>query len=154
MDDQHAYLFDPSFDHRLDHCHLMLARFPITATEINNVVTAFYAKVRNDRTLGPIFAKHVIDWPTHEAKIAGFWRNAILLERTYSGNPMQVHQAAGNVHAEHFPMWLALFDQVLEQELEKDAATAWSALAHRIGRGLSMGLTPSINSHDGPPKLN
>ncbi|MEP5152597.1 group III truncated hemoglobin [Planktotalea sp.] len=129
----------------------MLARFPISPEQIDTVVEKFYAKVRDEKTLGPIFAKHVQDWPNHEAKIAAFWRNAILLERSYSGNPMQVHQSTGNVHAEHFEPWLALFDQVLDQELDDDIAKAWSALAHRIGRGLSMGLTSTKDGNAGPP---
>ena len=131
----------------------MLARFEITAQEIDCVTTAFYAKVRTHDTLGPIFAAHVKHWPTHEAKIAGFWRNAILLERSYSGNPMQIHKAAGNVHAEHFPIWLALFDEVLEQTLAPEVARAWSALAHRIGRGLSMGLAPVVKAGGAQPKF-
>ena len=130
----------------------MLARFDITADEIERVTTIFYAKIRGHETLGPIFASHVKKWPSHEAKIAGFWRNAILLERSYAGNPMQVHKAAGNVHAEHFPVWLSLFDDVLKQNLDAQTARAWSALAHRIGRGLSMSLTPVAGkASDAPP---
>ena len=131
----------------------MLARFDITAAEIDRVTTAFYAKVRVHDTLGPVFAKHVEKWPNHEAKIAGFWRNAILLDRTYNGNPMQIHKAAGNVHAAHFPIWLDLFDQVLAENLTPDIAQSWSVLAHRIGRGLSMGLTPATKTSDAPPSL-
>ncbi|MGH1576856.1 group III truncated hemoglobin [Planktotalea sp.] len=131
----------------------MLARFDVTAQQIRDVTTAFYAKVRQHPTLGPIFARHVTDWPSHEAKIAGFWRNAILLERSYDGNPMQAHKTAGNVFAKHFPIWLALFDETLLQMLPIETAQAWSALAHRIGRGLSMGLTPVSSAGDAPPKL-
>lgn len=131
----------------------MLARFPITPDQIGKVTTAFYARVRAHPTLGPVFAAHVRDWPSHEQKIQGFWRNAILLERSYAGNPMQAHKEAGNVHAEHFPLWLALFDEALGEQLEPDIARAWSALAHRIGRGLSMGLTPVTTSGDAPPRL-
>lgn len=121
----------------------MLARFAVTSAEIDHVVNVFYAKVRSDQTLGPIFAAHVADWPSHEAKIAGFWRNAILLERSYSGNPMQAHQAAGDVRAEHFSIWLSLFDEVLAMTLPDETAKAWSHLAHRIGRGLRMGMVPT-----------
>lgn len=90
--------------------------------------------------LGPVFAVHVTDWPPHEEKIGKFWRNALLLQREYDGNPMQVHKAAGNVKTRHFAIWLSIFDEVLERELPVDLARAWSGLAHRIGRGLSMGL--------------
>jgi len=115
-------------------------RIPVTEAQIDRVVARFYERVRGHPALGPIFAAHVSDWPTHEEKIGRFWRNALLLQRCYDGNPMQVHNAAGNVRAAHFPVWLSLFDATLEQELPEPLARAWSALAHRVGRGLSYGL--------------
>lgn len=114
-------------------------RLDITPAQIDRVVAVFYARVRGHAVLGPVFAAHVTDWPAHEARIAAFWRNAILFQRGYDGNPMQVHLAAGNVEPGHFAQWLDLFDQVLAQELPAQAA-GWSALAHRIGRALRMGL--------------
>jgi hemoglobin len=130
-----------------------LARFDITAAEIASVVTEFYAVVRSHPGLGPVFAAHVSDWPAHEAKIAGFWRNAILFERGYDGNPMAVHKAAGNVRPGMFDAWLGLFDSVLRRELSPDQAAAWSALAHRIGRGLRYGLVDTSRSPEGAPLL-
>lgn len=125
------------------------ARFPITAPEIDAVVADFYAAVRTHPTLGPVFAAHVTDWPAHEAKIAAFWRNAILFERGYDGNPMEVHKSAGNVRAGMFTPWLATFDATLQRRLPPETAEAWSRLAHRIGRGLSLGL----QDYGGMPKL-
>lgn len=129
---------------------MSLARFPITPAQIDIVVTEFYAVVRSHPGLGPVFASHVTDWPTHEAKIGRFWRHAILLERGYNGNPMAVHRAAGDVKGPMFDVWLGLFDAVLTRHLPADTAAAWSALAHRIGRGMRMGLADEGN---GPPKL-
>ena len=120
----------------------MPPRIPVTEAQIDRVVAQFYARVRAHPALGPVFAAHIADWSAHEEKIGRFWRNALLLQRCYDGNPMQVHMAAGNVKAEHFPVWLSLFDTVLENELPQPLAQAWSALAHRIGRGLSYGLPP------------
>lgn len=115
-------------------------RFDITAAQIDAVVAEFYACIRLHPGLGPVFAAHVTDWPAHEAKISRFWRNAILFERSYDGNPMAIHMAAGNVHAPMFDTWLGLFDSVLRRMLPEMTAEAWSALAHRIGRGLRMGV--------------
>ena len=115
-------------------------RFDISADDIARVVATFYAAIRQHPGLGPVFATHVTDWPAHEEKIAAFWRNAILLERSYDGNPMQAHLTAGNVKGPMFPVWLGLFDSVLAQELRPDQAEAWSALAHRIGSSLRMGV--------------
>lgn len=130
-----------------------LARFAITEDQIDAVVAAFYAAVRSDPSLAPIFASHISDWPAHETKIALFWRNAILLERGYDGNPMAVHKAAGNVRPGMFDPWLALFDQTLTRELPPETAKAWSALAHRIGRGLRYGLVDSAKTASGIPLL-
>ena len=130
-----------------------LARFAITAAEIDRVVAAFYAAVRRHPMLAPIFAAHVEDWPAHEAKIARFWRNAILLEGGYNGNPMAVHKAAGNVHPGMFDGWLAVFDATLARELPPETAAQWSALAHRIGRGLRYGLVDSAKTASGVPLL-
>lgn len=118
----------------------MPARFPVTRIQIARVVAVFYSRVRGDAVLGPIFAAHVTDWTPHEEKITNFWANAILHERVYDGNPMQKHMQAGNVDPDHFRTWLAIFDDVLQAELPTDAAQSWSALAHRIGRGLQYGL--------------
>ncbi len=127
----------------------MPPRFEITAEEIGKVVAVFYARIRKHPVLGEVFAVHVTDWPEHEAKIASFWRNAILLERSYSGNPMRKHMAAGNVHGEHFPQWLALFDEVLRDTVSEDQAAAWSELAHRIGQGLRFGLETYVRVPNG-----
>ena len=115
-------------------------RFPITADQINLVVAEFYAVVRQHPGLGPVFAAHVSDWPAHEEKIARFWRNAILMERSYDGNPFAIHRDAGDVRAPMFDVWLGLFDSVLRRHLPAETAQSWSALAHRIGRGLRMGV--------------
>ena len=128
-------------------------RFAVTPQEIDRVVADFYAEIRQHPTLGPIFAAHITDWPAHEEKISRFWRNAILLERSYDGNPMQVHRAAGNVRPGMFSPWLALFDSVLTRNLAPETATAWSALAHRIGQGLRYGVTEQNQSGDGVPLL-
>ena len=127
-------------------------RIDLTADQIGQVVATFYAKVRLDPVLGPVFAQKVDDWPEHEAKIAAFWRNAILHERSYSGNPMRTHMQAGNVFESHFPVWLALFDTVLEAQLPPRLAAGWSALAHRIGAGLRFGLTMD-SDNSGVPNL-
>ncbi|SNT68862.1 group III truncated hemoglobin [Paracoccus seriniphilus] len=128
-------------------------RFAITAEQIDRVVAVFYGAVRRHEVLGPVFAAHVTDWPQHEDKIARFWKKAILHQPGYDGNPMQVHMAAGDVRAEHFAIWLALFDETLRRSLPAEAAAGWSALAHRIGRGLRMGVEDLRNPVSGPPVL-
>ncbi|MEH6835026.1 MULTISPECIES: group III truncated hemoglobin [Falsihalocynthiibacter] len=132
-----------------------LARFDITPDEIARVVAAFYSRIRAHDVLGPIFIGRLGTsaevWRPHEAKIAAFWSNAILFDRAYSGNPMQVHMGVPEIKPEHFVLWLELFDKVLEKELKPETAQAFSALAHRIGRGLRMGVQAVRQPKDGPP---
>ena len=128
-------------------------RFTSSRPQIESVVAEFYDLIRHHPGLGPVFAAHVTDWPAHEEKIVRFWANAILFERAYDGNPQRVHAAAGDVRAGQFEVWLALFDGVLRRQLPPDTSAAWSALAHRIGRGLRMGVIDRDNLPGGIPKL-
>ena len=128
-------------------------RFDMTRDDIERVVKSFYDLVRQHPGLGPVFAVHVTDWPAHEAKVAAFWANAILHERSYDGNPVQVHRDAGNVRPGMFEIWLALFDLVLKEELRPDQAEAWSKLAHKIGRSLRAGVVEKMQGPGGVPIL-
>ncbi|WP_127903108.1 group III truncated hemoglobin [Solirhodobacter olei] len=132
-------------------------RFPLTPDQIDRVVAAFYARVRRDPALGPVFRAHVGEsdaaWAAHEDKIARFWKNAILHEGGYDGRPMAVHRAAGDVAPEHFPVWLGLFDEILAQNLPPQSALAWSALAHRIGGSFRMGVEDARRPADAVPRL-
>ena len=127
-------------------------RFPISEQQIDSVVAEFYGLIRQHPALGPVFANHVADWPEHEARIARFWKNAILFQRVYDGNPMAAHMQAGDVRPGMFGPWLGLFDAVLERQLPPETAAAWSALAHRIGAGLRYGLLDE-GPRNQPPSL-
>ena len=126
-------------------------RFVVTDAQMAAVIDEFYDVVRSHPGLGPVFATHVRDWPAHQAKITRFWQNAIRHERVYDGNPMAVHKAAGNVRPGMFTAWLALFDRVMARNLPDEVAKPWSALAHRIGDSMMMGLMRFDDT--GPPRL-
>src|SRR6056297_60727 len=128
-------------------------RFEITRPEIERVVAAFYAAVRNHPGLAPVFAVHVEDWPAHEARVADFWANTILHERGYTGNVLRSHVRSGNVQPGMFSTWLGLFDSVLRTELTNDQAAAWSDMAHRIGNTLRAGVVERETLAGGVPKL-
>jgi hemoglobin len=134
-----------------------LQRFDMTHDDVNILMTSFYASIRAHSILGPIFetaiAKSGETWHTHEAKIASFWRNAILMDRNYQGNPMRVHMMNQDIMPEHFPIWLDLFEEAAQQVLSADKATNISALARRIGAGLTFGVANHRAAPNGPPVL-
>ncbi|MTI01353.1 group III truncated hemoglobin [Roseibium sp. RKSG952] len=130
-----------------------LPRFPATPEQIASQVEAFYARVRQDESLGPVFGNHVRNWPEHEEKIAAFWRNAILFERCYDGNPQRVHIERSDVSPELFERWLDLFETVATQTLPPETAIPWVALARRIGVGMKAGVTAARQPAGAPPIL-
>ena len=129
--------------------------YPITGPDIDRVVTKFYARVRVHPVLGPVFNGRIAAdaWPAHEDKISRFWRNALLQERNYHGFPMRTHLQTPEIKANMFAHWLSLFDQVLAEELDAEIAERWSAVAHRIGAGMRIGVADRDAPKDAVPKL-
>lgn len=137
--------------------HALPPRLQVSAAEIDRIVALFYARIRNDAVLGPVFFNaigHDADiWAAHEAKIAAFWRNSILRERSYSGNPMQVHTGVKGIEPEHFDRWLALFSATCADVLPTGKAEGFAALATRIGASLKMGIMQSRRAPTDVPIL-
>ena len=132
-------------------------RFPISENQIDQLVAAFYARARVDPDLGPVFMAAIGEsdaaWCAHEAKIASFWRNAVGLDRGYSGNPMLKHLANNDILPDQFGIWLALFRQTARDTLAPEAADGIAALADRIGRSLQMGLVQFRQKDGLPPRF-
>src|SRR5690606_18955819 len=75
----------------------------------------FYASVRKDDLLGPIFQAIIQDnWPTHLDKMYRFWETVLLNKHTYMGHPFPPHLTL-KISAQHFERWLSLFHKALEQ---------------------------------------
>ena len=65
----------------------------VDARFIDRLVEDFYAKIRDDALLGPIFARHIADWPPHLSRMKAFWRSVLHNSGEFSGNPMLKHLA-------------------------------------------------------------
>ncbi|MXO64692.1 hypothetical protein GRI91_02875 [Altererythrobacter endophyticus] len=81
----------------------------VDAAFIDAMVERFYGLIREDETLGPIFASRVEDWPAHLDRMKQFWRSILHNSGEYSGNPMRKHVMIEGVEEAHFQRWLALF---------------------------------------------
>ncbi|MEC7764626.1 MAG: group III truncated hemoglobin [Pseudomonadota bacterium] len=132
----------------------------VTAEDIDRLIPAFYARLRAHEVLGPIFARAITpeygpEWQAHEEKVAGFWRAALQIDRSFRGSPMQAHVTNGEVRPEHFPLWLDTFHATARDVLPADKAAHMSAIADRIGQGLRWGLEGVLERQNasGPPKL-
>ena len=93
------------------------------------------------------------EWRAHEARIAAFWRNAIGIDKSYDGSPMQVHVANPDVMPGMFSPWLDLFAATAREQLTPAQADSILALANRIGASLRYGVTQRGQERGAPPKL-
>lgn len=98
--------------------------------DIRLLVEAFYDKIREHETLGPIFNRIITDWPSHLHLLTDFWESQLLLRRQYHGDPITVHQEVDDkmnntITSEHFGLWLNLWYATLDELYEGD--TAWVA---------------------------
>lgn len=59
-----------------------------TETEVAELAAAFYARVRADVVLGPVFERHVADWNRPMPKRVAFWSTALCGPKSYCGDPM------------------------------------------------------------------
>jgi len=107
--------------------------------EIAELVRRFYARVRRDAQLGPIFSARVHDWPAHEAKLCDFWSSALRGTRRFRGMPMPVHAALPGLSAELFGHWLLLFNQTVTTLGNEALRERARELAQRIADSLWYG---------------
>ena len=95
----------------------------VDAPFIDHLVETFYAKIRDDDLLGPIFADRVSDWPAHLTRMKAFWRSVLHNSGEFSGNPMLKHLAIPGLELRHFSHWLDLFYETLREAEGQRAAT-------------------------------
>jgi hemoglobin len=110
-----------------------------TQEEVSQLVHAFYAKVRRDEVLGPIFNSQVHDWDHHLVTLVNFWSSILRGTGSYSGTPMQKHAAMTHLDEGLFKRWLALFDETLKQQANQAMAERAYAAAQRIAQSLWYG---------------
>ena len=122
----------------------------ISEAEIQCLVHRFYAKVREDEVIGPVFNSAVADWPEHLEKLGAFWSSVMLTSGRYKGNPMAAHlRHAGSIQAHMFDRWLSLWRETAAEELGPDDAAAVAAKADRIAESLKLGLYFKLPSKRG-----
>lgn len=82
--------------------------------DVANLVHTFYAKVRADELLGPIFEPIIKDnWDPHLKRMVDFWSTILLYTRKYNDDPMPKHMQLP-VEQQHFDRWLFLFNETLD----------------------------------------
>jgi hemoglobin len=114
-------------------------RTGIDEAMIERLVRAFYARVRADAELGPIFDARIADWEPHLERMCAFWSSVALMSGRYSGQPMAKHLPLP-IDARHFDRWLSLFEETAEAICPPSAARHFIDRARRIAESLELGV--------------
>jgi len=110
---------------------------------IGQVVDAFYAAVRADSLIGPVFNQKIApeEWPHHIALIADFWSSMLLGSGRYGGRPMPKHLNMADIITDaHFERWLSLFKTTVEDLCPPHIAALFIDRAERIGQSFRLGM--------------
>jgi hemoglobin len=106
---------------------------------IERLVREFYARVRTDPALGPVFEAQITDWEPHLQTMFAFWSSLTLHSGRYHGQPMPKHVRLP-VDASHFDRWLALFEQTARDICPPAAAGRFVERARRVAESLELGV--------------
>ena len=109
---------------------------------IEKLVHSFYARIRTDALLGPIFDSRIRDWDPHLQRMCAFWSSVVLSSGVYHGAPMRMHMPLP-VEAQHFDHWLAVFEQTARELFSETVAEYFMEPARRIALSLELGIASS-----------
>lgn len=123
-----------------------MAGLELTDDGLEALVNAFYARVRADADLGPVFNEAIDDWPEHLEKLSAFWSSVMRTPKSdgggrYKGQPLPAHMK----HKSHitpalFERWLALWGKTSDALMTPEAAAAVQTKAARIAESLQLAL--------------
>ncbi|MBX9761047.1 MAG: group III truncated hemoglobin [Beijerinckiaceae bacterium] len=107
------------------------------------LIGEFYARVRRDRELGPVFEAIIADrWPPHIEKILSFWMTATRAGAGYKGRDFTpAHLRHSAIRAAQLPRWLELFRATCADLCEPQAAVALIRIAEQMADNLQISLS-------------
>ena len=113
----------------------------IDEASLRELVDAFYARVRADAALGPVFDAAIHDWPEHLDRLTDFWSSVMLTSGRYKGQPVPAHKQHGDrITPALFDRWLALWAETTSELMTPGAAAALQFKAERIAESLQLAL--------------
>lgn len=112
----------------------------LTRAQLHDLVHAFYADVRADGALGPVFDAAIGEhWPHHLERMVEFWSSLMLGSRGFSGNVYGKHMALEGVEPAHFERWMTHWHRHTRHFAPDDRQRLRQA-AQTIGRSLFLGF--------------
>jgi hemoglobin len=113
----------------------------VDEAQLEVLIPSFYARVRGDALIGPVFDGAIPDWDDHLRKLVAFWSSVMLTSGRYKGNPVAAHMKHMEaITPAMFDRWLALWAEVTEEMLPGPTATLLQRKAARIAESLKLAL--------------
>ncbi|MGZ3691868.1 MAG: group III truncated hemoglobin [Pseudobdellovibrio sp.] len=113
---------------------------------IMKIVDCFYAKVRKDELIGPIFNDEAkVNWDEHLPKLYNFWQDLLLGSENYHGRPFPPHLKF-NLKIEHFERWLKLFIETVDENYTGLKADEMKSRALRIAQNFLHNINSLRNA--------
>jgi hemoglobin len=117
-----------------------MTALPLDRPSIHTLVHQFYADVRADPELGPLFDKAIgARWDAHLARMVEFWSTVMLGTHNFQGNVFGTHMALEGVEPEHFRRWLGMFFATTDRLFAPDVAREFQVVGRRIASSLQYG---------------
>lgn len=113
--------------------------------DVFNLVITFYAKVRDDELLGPIFNGNISDWDEHFVKLTDFWESNLFFQKKYQGDPLEKHievdrNEKGKINEMHFGVWLNLWYQTIDELFVGETANIAKNRARNMGTYIHLSI--------------
>jgi hemoglobin len=115
----------------------LMAKTGLDEEMLEALVRRFYAKVRADELIGPIFAARIEDWEPHLERMTAFWSSVALMTGRYHGSPVAAHAGLPVTWA-HFERWLELFRETAREVCPPEGAAHVVERAERIAQSLHI----------------
>lgn len=111
--------------------------------DIKTLIHNFYAEVREDKLLGPIFNTMIKDWEQHLNLLVDFWETNLFFIKKYTGNPLAAHVKADKFHdykinEYHFGVWLNLWFKNIDSLFEGENAQLAKNRARNMSTFMNM----------------
>lgn len=114
---------------------------PMSRDSLQKLVHAFYADVRKDPALAPVFDAAIgAHWDTHLERMVEFWSTMLLDTRSFSGSVFGKHMQLQGVEPVHFERWMTLWYRHTAIGFDAADRDLLREKAGMIGRSLFLGF--------------
>lgn len=118
--------------------------------DVSLLVRSFYAKVRKNDLLGPIFNGIITDWEEHLELLTDFWETNLFFARKYFGNPLHAHvqvdkKVDGAINELHFGTWINLWIETVDELFEGEKANIAKNRARNMGTFMHLNIFNARN---------